>query len=65
MFIAKALDKVNKGLNKGYEAEKCDVCSAKFNLVVRIHKCKRCLRFVCSGCGKHRSVFITSTGEES
>lgn len=50
MFLKKL---INKGINKGYEAEECELCQLKFNMLKfdRIHKCKRCSKFVCNACG--------------
>lgn len=56
---------INKVLNKGYEAERCSICSGKFTLVLRIHKCKRCERFVCANCGKHKDYFVQEDGTKS
>lgn len=56
---------INKVLNKGYEAERCSICSARFTLVLRIHKCKRCGRFICADCGKHKDYFVEQDGNRS
>lgn len=56
---------INKVFNKGYEAERCSICSSRFNLVLRIHKCKRCGRFVCSDCGKHKEYIVQEDGTKT
>lgn len=56
---------ITKVLNKGYQADNCAICNCGFSLVVRIHKCKRCNRFVCSTCSKSKGHFIQENGEKS
>jgi hypothetical protein len=47
-----------------YDAEKCELCRSKFSLLrlTRPHRCKRCLRFVCSDCGKFRGQILGEDG---
>lgn len=61
MFIKKL---INKGINKGYEAEQCEICTLKFSLLKldRIHKCKRCGKFVCQMCGDNKEYVIDEEG---
>lgn len=51
---------INKSINKGYEAEECELCQFEFNPWVfdRIHKCKRCDKYICHMCGDFRVNLI-------
>jgi hypothetical protein len=39
----------------------CQVCNAKFSVITREHQCKRCLKAVCSDCGKHHLDIFNPT----
>lgn len=57
MFIKKI---INKGINKGYDATSCELCHTTFNPLVfdRIHKCKRCLKYMCHLCTDAKMYII-------
>ncbi|KAL4481427.1 hypothetical protein ABPG72_010580 [Tetrahymena utriculariae] len=49
---------INKTINKGYDAQNCEICkkNLSFFKLKRIHKCKRCLRYVCADCGSQKAI---------
>jgi len=70
---------INKTINKGYSADKCQLCQKGlsvlwefsfwlkflkitvstfdfFSSLTRIHKCKRCLRYICADCGSKKAL---------
>ena len=38
----------------------CEICSVQFSVINREHQCKRCLRAVCSDCGKSKNLIFSS-----
>jgi hypothetical protein len=63
MFLKKL---INKSINKGYEASECQICHAEFNMLKfdRIHKCKRCFKFICTPCGDFKGNFIDEEAKQ-
>lgn len=51
---------VNKIFNKNYNAENCEICKTEFSLVKfkKIHKCKRCDRYICKNCGNQKAFIL-------
>ena len=57
MFLKKM---INKGINHGYDASACELCHKDFKPLMfdRIHKCKRCLKYICHVCGDAKMNII-------
>ena len=64
MFIFKTLSLVDNGKKQSIYFEKesrpdiseCEICRKSFHLFSHKHKCKRCQRYICSSCGKQKSL---------
>lgn len=56
---------LTKIINKGYEANECEICHTQFSVLKleRIHKCKRCQKYICNKCGKQKEKIIDKDGK--
>ena len=41
--------------SKRKDIDKCEICKQGFSLMRRVHKCKRCKRYVCGDCGSKKT----------